>query len=59
LLREKGPGRTESPTEVIGRDEPLPTTIEEGLDEDKRRRVEILPTDGVVWCVTSESATQS
>jgi hypothetical protein len=59
LLREKGPGRTESATEVIGREEPLPTTIEEGLDETKGRRVEILLTDGVVWCVTSETATQS
>jgi hypothetical protein len=32
LLRENGPGRTESPTEVIGREEPLLTTIDEGLD---------------------------
>jgi hypothetical protein len=44
---------------VIGREQPLPTTIEEGLDETKGRRVEIFPTDGVVWCVTLESATQS
>jgi hypothetical protein len=29
------------------------------LDEAKGQRVEILPTDGVVWCVASESATQS
>jgi hypothetical protein len=33
--------------------------IDEGLDEVKGRRVEILPTNGVVWCVASESATQS
>jgi hypothetical protein len=33
--------------------------IDEGLDKAKRRRVEILPTDGVVWCVVPESATQS
>jgi hypothetical protein len=44
---------------VIGREEPLPTAIDEGLDEAKGRRVEILPTDGVVWCVAPESATQS
>jgi hypothetical protein len=44
---------------VIGREEPLPITIEEGLDEVKGRRDEILPTDGVVWCVEMESATQS
>jgi hypothetical protein len=45
--------------EVIGREEPLPTMIEEGLDEAKGRRVKILPTDGVVWCITLESTTQS
>jgi hypothetical protein len=44
---------------VIGRDESLPTTIEEGLDDAKGQRVEILPTDGVVWCVTPKSVTQS
>jgi hypothetical protein len=33
--------------------------IEEGLDEAKGRRVEILPVDGMVWCVAPESATQS
>jgi hypothetical protein len=44
---------------VIGREETLLTTIEERLDKAKGRRVEILPADGVVWCVTSESATQS
>jgi hypothetical protein len=59
LLRQKGPGRNESPTEVIEREESLPTTIEGGLDEVKGRRVEILPIDGVVWCVAPESATQS
>jgi hypothetical protein len=31
--------------EVIEREEPLPRMIEEGLDEAKGRRVEILPTD--------------
>jgi hypothetical protein len=44
---------------MIEREEQLPTTIEEGLDEAKGRRVEILSTDGVVWYVTLESATQS
>jgi hypothetical protein len=32
--------------------------IEEGLDEAKGRRVEILPADGVVWCVAPEFVTQ-
>jgi hypothetical protein len=27
-----GPGRTDAPTEVIDRVEPLPTTIEEGCE---------------------------
>jgi hypothetical protein len=44
---------------MIRREESLPTMIEEGLDDVKGRRVEILPTDGVVWCVAPESATQS
>jgi hypothetical protein len=44
---------------VIGREEPLPTTIDEEFDEFKGRSVEILSTDGVVWCVVSELATQS
>jgi hypothetical protein len=33
--------------------------IDEGFDEFKGRGVEILPTDGVVWCIAPESATQS
>jgi hypothetical protein len=33
--------------------------IDEGFDEFKGRGVEILPTHRVVWCVASESATQS
>jgi hypothetical protein len=33
--------------------------IDEGFDEFKGRGVEIIPTDGVVWCVASESAIQS
>jgi hypothetical protein len=33
--------------------------IDEGLDEAKERRVEILPTDRVAWCVAPESTTQS
>jgi hypothetical protein len=51
---------TESPTEVIGREEPLPTTIDEGLYEFKGRglKLEILPAKGVVWCEAPESATQ-
>jgi hypothetical protein len=44
IVKIKGPRKD--------RDEPLPTTIDEGFDEFKGRRVEILPTDGVVWCRT-------
>jgi hypothetical protein len=33
--------------------------IEEGLYEAKGRRVEILSTDGVMWCIAPKSATQS
>jgi hypothetical protein len=50
---------TESPTEVIGREEPLPTMIDEGVDEFKGRGLEILPAKVVVWCEAPESATQS
>jgi hypothetical protein len=59
IVKVKGSVRTESPTDVIVREEPLHTTIEEGLDEAKGRRVKILPTNGVVWCVALESVTQS
>jgi hypothetical protein len=44
---------------VTGRVEPLPTTMDEGLAEFKGRGLEILPTEGVVWCEAPESATQS
>jgi hypothetical protein len=44
---------------VIGREEPLPTTIDEGLDEFKRRGLEILAAEGVVLCDALESAIQS
>jgi hypothetical protein len=33
--------------------------IEDGLDETKEQGVEILSTDGVVWCIVLESTTQS
>jgi hypothetical protein len=33
--------------------------IDEGFDEFKGRWVEILPTDGVVWCIAPELATKS
>jgi hypothetical protein len=44
---------------VIEREEPLPTTIDEVLDEFKGRGLEILPAEGVVWCEVPKSATQS
>jgi hypothetical protein len=59
LLRNNGSRRTESPTMVTGREEPLPTMIVEGFDEFKGQGVEILPTNGVVWWIVPESATQS
>jgi hypothetical protein len=59
LLRKNGPRRTESPTEVIGREKSLPTMIDDGLDEFKGQGLEILPAKGVVWCEAPESATQS
>jgi hypothetical protein len=33
---------------VIGREEPLPTIIDEGLDEFKGQGLKILPVEGVV-----------
>jgi hypothetical protein len=51
IVKIKGPRKDQ--------DESLPTTIDKGFDEFKGRRVEILPTDGVVWCIASEWATQS
>jgi hypothetical protein len=44
---------------VIGKVEPLPTMMDEGLEEFKGRGLEILPIEGVVWCEAPESATQS
>jgi hypothetical protein len=41
----------------MGREEPLPTTIDEGLDELKGQGLEILLAEGVVWCEVPESAT--
>jgi hypothetical protein len=48
LVKRKGPGRTTTPTEVTGRAEPFPTTMEEGREgwgevEDR------IPASGVVW----------
>jgi hypothetical protein len=48
LVKRKGSGRTAAPTEVTGRADPFPTTMEEGREgweevEDK------IPTSGVVW----------
>jgi hypothetical protein len=45
LLRLNGPRITESPTEVTGKVELLPTMMDEGLAEFKERRLEILPTE--------------
>jgi hypothetical protein len=48
-----------SPTKVIRRAEPLPTTIDEGMIEFDGRNKETLPESGVVWLKAPESATQS
>jgi hypothetical protein len=47
LVKRKGPGRTASPTEVTGRADPFPTTMEEGRGggEVEGR----IPASGVVW----------
>jgi hypothetical protein len=35
IVKINGPGRTESPTKVTRKEEPLPTMIDEGFDEFK------------------------
>jgi hypothetical protein len=50
---------TESLTEVIGRADPLQTTMDEGSVEVGGRTEDKLPTSEVVWLEASESATQS
>jgi hypothetical protein len=57
-LRYNGPGSTESPTEVTGRMDPLPTMMEWGWKA-KGGGEEMLPKYGVVWLEAPESATQS
>jgi hypothetical protein len=50
-----------SPTEVIGRMDPLPTMMDEGTVElgGRKREREMLPGLGVVWFDTLELATHS
>jgi hypothetical protein len=48
-----------SPTEVTGRDDLLPTMIDEGLVELDRRRVVRLLTSEVVWLKAPKSMTKS
>jgi hypothetical protein len=51
--------RDKSPTEVTGRADPLPTTMDEGSVEVGGRIEVKLPTSEVVWLKVPESATQS
>jgi hypothetical protein len=44
---------------VIRREEPLPTMIDEGLDEFKGRGFEILLVEVEVWCEVPEFAAQT
>jgi hypothetical protein len=53
-----GLGSTESPTEVTGRMEPLPTMMEWGWKAEGGRGKEMLPECRVVWLEAPESATQ-
>jgi hypothetical protein len=50
---------TESPNEMIGRADPLPTMMDEGSVEVGGRTRVKLPTSEVVWLEASESTTQS
>jgi hypothetical protein len=52
-------GRAESPTEVIGRADPLPTTMDEGSVEVGGRTEVKLLASKVVWLEAPESTTQS
>jgi hypothetical protein len=59
LDKRKGPGRTASPTEVTGRAEPFPTTMEDGREGWGGEVEDRIPASGVVWYEAPESATQS
>jgi hypothetical protein len=59
IVKVKGFGKNRVTYGGDRREEPLPTMIEKGLNEVEGRRVEILSTDRLVWCVVLESATQS
>jgi hypothetical protein len=48
-----------SPTEVNGRTDTLPTTIDEGVAKLKGRKVVKLPASGVVWLEAAEFAALS
>jgi hypothetical protein len=59
LLRQNRPGRAESPTEMTGRADPLPTTMDAGsVKMCGRTEVKLLASE-VVWLEAPESATQS
>jgi hypothetical protein len=48
LVKRKGPGRTAAPTEVTGRAEPFPTTMEEGREGWGGEVEDHMPASGVV-----------
>jgi hypothetical protein len=48
LVKRKGPGRTAAPTEVTGRAEPFPTTMEEGREGWGGEVEDRMPASGVV-----------
>jgi hypothetical protein len=58
-LRQNGPGRTDVPTEVTGRVEPLPTTMEVGCEGWGGWEWSNELVVGVVWKEAPESTTQS
>jgi len=57
LLRQNGPGRVEKPVPTTGRMAPLPTTIEDGKEEDGE--AVIIPGLEAIWEEAPESITHS
>jgi hypothetical protein len=59
IIKVKQTKKAILPTEVTERDDPLPTTMDEGLVGRGGRTEVKLPALEVVWLETSEYATQS
>jgi hypothetical protein len=59
IIKINGPGRTMSPTEVTGRMDLLPTTMDEGIVGLGGRKREMLSRSGAMWFNALESMTHS